>query len=79
MAPEVALSQDYSKSVDMWAVGIIMYFVLTGGKHPLYIDNEDNMETYIKKIQGLEQFEVPEEFSWLEKNLFLRLTKIQSS
>ena len=31
-----------------------MYFVLTGGKHPLYIDNEDNVETYKKKIEDLE-------------------------
>ena len=56
-----------------------MYFILTGGKHPLYIDNEDNVETYIKKMSGLEQLDVPKDFSWLAKNLFTRLTKIQSS
>lgn len=53
-----------------------MYFVLTGGKHPLYIVNEDTVETYSHKIEGLESFDVPKEFSWLAKNLFLRLTKI---
>ena len=63
MAPEVALNQEYTKSVDIWSIGIIMYFVLTGGKHPLYIDNEDNVDTYIKKLQGLELFEIPKEFS----------------
>jgi serine/threonine protein kinase len=50
MAPEVALSQDYTKSVDIWSIGIIMYVALTGGKHPLYIDNEDSIETYKKKL-----------------------------
>lgn len=39
MAPEVALNQEYTKSVDIWSIGIILYFVLTEGKHPLYIDN----------------------------------------
>ena len=31
MAPEVAFKKDYSKSVDNFAIGIIMYMLLTGG------------------------------------------------
>lgn len=50
MAPEVALNQDYSKSVDVWAIGIIMYVILRGGEHPLFIDNEDTVEIYRKKL-----------------------------
>lgn len=53
MAPEVVLNHDYSKSVDIWAVGIIMYSVLTGGKHPLYISNEDDVESYKKKLKNI--------------------------
>ena len=34
MAPEVALNQEYTKSVDIWALGIIMHKLLTGGEHP---------------------------------------------
>lgn len=36
MAPEVALKKEYSRSVDIWSIGIIMYMLLTGGSHPLF-------------------------------------------
>ena len=36
MAPEVVLSHEYTKSVDIWALGIIMHMLLTKGKHPFY-------------------------------------------
>lgn len=36
MAPEVLLSKDYNKSVDMWSIGILMYILISGGKHPFY-------------------------------------------
>ena len=42
MAPEMALKKEYSKSVDIFALGIVMYNLLTGGKHPLYIYGVDN-------------------------------------
>lgn len=45
MAPEVALKKEYSKSVDIWSIGIIMYMLLTGGSHPLYA-NKDSVETF---------------------------------
>ena len=53
-----------------------MHIILTGGKHPLYISSEDTVDIYRKKLQTLDEFDVPVEFSWLAKNLFLRLTKI---
>ena len=37
MAPEMAFKHEYTKSVDIWAVGIIMHLLLTGGKHPFYV------------------------------------------
>jgi serine/threonine protein kinase len=79
MAPEVvAHNHEYTKSVDIWATGIIMHEILTGGKHPLYVYKEDNAETYKQKLKRLEEFEVPSYFSWIAKNLFLKLTKVQS-
>jgi serine/threonine protein kinase len=70
MAPEVAQSHEYTKSVDIWSIGIIMYEVLTGGKHPLFINKEDTVESYKKKLNDLKKFEAPSEFSWLARNLF---------
>ena len=42
MAPEVALEHEYTKSIDIWAIGIIMHMLLTGGKHPFYNRDSDN-------------------------------------
>lgn len=51
MAPEVvAHNHEYTKTVDIWATGIIMYEVLTGGKHPLFISGEDSVESYKRKL-----------------------------
>lgn len=35
----------------MWSCGIIMYMLLSGGKHPLY-KHGDNQESYFKKLEG---------------------------
>ena len=39
MAPEVVLSNGgkISKSVDIWAIGVIMYQLLSGGDHPFKV------------------------------------------
>ena len=50
MAPEVAFKKEYSKSVDIWSIGIIMYMLLTGGSHPLF-SSKDNAETYKEKLK----------------------------
>lgn len=34
-APEQALWVSYSKPVDIWAWGFIMYFLLSHGQHPV--------------------------------------------
>ena len=46
MAPEVALTKDYSRSVDIWSSGIVMYMLLTGGEHPLFEMGKDTPELY---------------------------------
>lgn len=57
MAPEVvAFNHEYTKKVDIWSIGIIMYEILTGGKHPLYVKCVDNVETYKKKLMQITEF-----------------------
>lgn len=46
MAPEIALKKKYTKSVDIWAVGIIMHMLLTGGKHPYFIKGVDSAKSF---------------------------------
>ena len=42
MAPEQADSgKIYGKKIDMWALGIIMYNLISFGEHPLIKDNEN--------------------------------------
>ena len=55
MAPEVAFKKDYQKSVDVWSTGVIMYMLLTGGKHPLYSE-EDTADTYKEKLKKVINF-----------------------
>jgi calcium/calmodulin-dependent protein kinase I len=55
MAPEVASKKDYTKSVDIWAVGIIMHLLLAGGKHPFYIKESDTVESFKKKLLSLKK------------------------
>lgn len=51
MAPEVAFEHTYSKSVDVWAIGIIMHYIITG-KHPFYVKDTDNTISFKKKLQS---------------------------
>lgn len=50
MAPEQMLKKYCCKAVDIWAVGIIMYIVISG-KHPLQVEGETK-ETYKKKLEA---------------------------
>lgn len=50
MAPEVALKKEYSRSVDIWSTGIIMYMVMTLGIHPIFTST-DNAESYKDKLR----------------------------
>lgn len=53
MAPEVALLKEYSKSVDIWSTGIVLYMLLAGGNHPLFDFKADNAQTYKSKLSKI--------------------------
>ncbi len=62
MAPEVALKKEYSRSVDIWSTGIIMYMLLTGGVHPIFT-NKDDAESYKDKLRKTKQLHFPSHLS----------------
>jgi len=54
MAPEIFQEQDYGEKVDIWAVGVIAYILLSGW--PPFIDLEDDSEERLAELvigQGL--------------------------
>ena len=78
MAPEVALNHEYTKSVDIWALGIIMHMLLTGGKHPFFNKKRDDKQSFLKKLAALKKVDECENISWLAQNLIQRLLMVQA-
>ncbi len=50
MAPEQIEKKSYSKTVDIWSIGIIM-FILLYGKHPFFIKG-DQKASFIEKLKN---------------------------
>lgn len=76
MAPELYGKKMYSKRVDTWALGIIM-FILVEGKHPLYEHGKDNEKSFAAKLKRPE-WRFSSRFSKLGRDLFSKLCKISS-
>jgi serine/threonine protein kinase len=51
MAPELYARKQYSKRVDTWALGLIMYILLEG-RHPLYREGKDNEKSFAAKLNN---------------------------
>jgi len=59
-APEQALGNSYGKPADIWAIGFIIYELVTG-KHPLWEKEKDTRRSYKIKLQEVLSFEINEE------------------
>jgi serine/threonine protein kinase len=77
MAPEIVQGKKYIKSVDIWAIGIIMHLILTGGAHP-FKSEDDTYETLREKLRKLKKLDPPKMFSKIAAHLYSRLTAIVS-
>jgi serine/threonine protein kinase len=51
MAPEQVEKKLYTKGIDMWSVGIIMYMLLNNGQHPLF-KTGDTSSYFIEKLKN---------------------------
>ena len=68
MAPEALNAggqSKISKSVDIWAIGIIMYQLLSGGKHPLGITQRESLKSCQEKLKKVRESAVPEDCPFL--------------
>ena len=79
MGPECLLKSVYSKPIDVFATGIIMHMLLTGGKHPLYDSPHFNFETYRQNMLKLSKLSFPENLSKLAASMFHGLTAFKLS
>jgi serine/threonine protein kinase len=51
MAPEQVDKKLYTKGIDIWSVGIIMYMLLNNGQHPLF-NIGDTSSQFIEKLKN---------------------------
>jgi len=59
----------------MWALGIIMHNVITGGKHPFHVSGEDPVE-FKARLKKLTHVTQDKSFSYLATSLFQRLCAV---
>ena len=73
MAPEQVEKRVYTKSVDVWACGIILYMLINRGKHPLHVPGDD-YQMYADRLKA-PRWVFSKKVSDMALNLFMNLTK----
>ncbi len=74
MAPEQIEKKSYSQTVDVWALGIILFMLLNNGKHPFYIKGDLRKELAKKIKKG--SFKFYNKVSFMANNLIRKLLEI---
>ena len=77
MAPEQIEKKLYHYSVDIWSIGILMFMLLNGGKHPFYQKN-DKKEDFIRKIK-IGKLNFINKLSFMAKHLNKKLCEVNPS
>ena len=71
MAPEQIEKKSYTKTVDIWSIGVIMFMLLNNGKHPFYVKG-DKKRGYVEKIKS-KKLTLFKKCSPLAKSLLFKL------
>ena len=74
MAPEQIEKKSYSQTVDVWALGIILFMLLNNGKHPFYMKGDLRKELAKKIRKG--SFKFYNKVSFMANNLIRKLLEI---
>lgn len=51
MAPEQIEKRIYTKAIDIWSCGVILYQLLNNGFHPFH-NKDDSYELFLEKLKG---------------------------
>ena len=76
MAPEIIMNRKYDSLVDIWSVGIIMFILESGGRHPIY-EKSMNAKVLIEFIKNKKKINFPDYFPIVARNFFLKLCKYE--
>ena len=78
MSPEMLKERFYDNLTDIYACGIILYILESGGQHPFFYYNISRNQ-YINKVLKNEKWNFPNYFPNLARNLFMKLCKFEPS